>query len=27
VRARASEVAHYDLRLDELEDALTPSAA
>jgi UDP-3-O-[3-hydroxymyristoyl] N-acetylglucosamine deacetylase len=27
VRARARDVAHYDLRLDELEDALTPSAA
>jgi len=27
VRARARDVAHYDLRLDELEEALTPSAA
>ena len=27
VRARARDVAHYDLQLDELEDALTPSAA
>ena len=27
VRARARDVAHYDLRLDELEESLAPTAA